>query len=61
MSTSRFGTIVGLVLGTVWALAGFGEAVLVAVLAGIGFVAGLVITGRVDLAEYLGHRHDPDR
>lgn len=58
MSTIRFGTIVGLVLGAIWVFAGFLSAVLVAVLGAIGAVSAAVVTGRVDLAEYLGHQHD---
>lgn len=58
MSTSQLGAVVGLVLGAVWAFAGFWGAVLTGVLAAVGYVVGLVVTGQVDLAEYLGHRHD---
>lgn len=58
MSTIRFGTIVGLILGAIWVFAGFLSAVLVAVLGAIGAVSAAVVTGRVDLAEYLGHQHD---
>lgn len=58
MSTIRFGTIVGLVLGSIWVFAGFLSALLVAVLAAIGAVIAAVVTGRMDLAEYLGHQHD---
>jgi hypothetical protein len=58
MTTIRFGTLVGLVLGAVWVFAGFLSALLVAVLAAIGAVTAAVVTGRVDLAEYLGHQHD---
>lgn len=58
MSTIRFGTIVGLVLGAIWVFAGFLSALLVAVIGAIGAVIAAVVTGRVDLAEYLGHQHD---
>jgi hypothetical protein len=58
MTTIRFGTFVGLVLGAIWVFAGFLSALLVAVLAVIGAVIAAVVTGRVDLAEYLGHQHD---
>ncbi len=58
MTTIRFGTIVGLVLGSIWVFAGFLSALLVAVLAAIGAVIAAVVTGHVDLAEYLGHQHD---
>lgn len=58
MTTIRFGTIVGLALGSIWVFAGFLSALLVAVLAGIGAVIAAVVSGHVDLAEYLGHQHD---
>lgn len=59
MSTvTRFGTAVGLVIGAVWALAGFTGAVLTAVLGAVGYVVALMLQGRVDVTEYLGHRHD---
>lgn len=58
MTTARFGTLVGLAIGAVWVFAGFTSALLVAALAALGFVAALMIEGRVDVTEYLGHRHD---
>lgn len=58
MTTARFGTLVGLAIGAVWVFAGFTSALLVAALAALGFVVGLMIEGRVDVTEYLGHRHD---
>ncbi|MDP8969246.1 MAG: hypothetical protein M3N52_01805 [Actinomycetota bacterium] len=58
MSTTRFGALIGLALGVVWVLAGFVAAALVAVLTAVGYVAALVLEGRLDLAEYLGHRHE---
>lgn len=58
MTTARFGTLVGLAIGAVWVFAGFTSALLVAALAAVGFVAALMIEGRIDVTEYLGHRHD---
>ncbi|MEX0659357.1 MAG: hypothetical protein WD080_09515 [Egibacteraceae bacterium] len=58
MTTARFGTLVGLAIGAVWVFAGFTSALLVAALAAVGFVVALMIEGRVDVTEYLGHRHD---
>ena len=58
MTTIRFGTIVGLVLGSIWVFAGFLSALLVAAIAVGGAVIAAVVTGRLDLAEYLGHEHD---
>jgi hypothetical protein len=59
MTITRFGTIVGLVVGAVWAVAGFTGALLTAGLGAVGFVLALVVEGRVDITEYLGHRHGP--
>lgn len=58
MTTTRFGTFVGLAIGAIWAFAGFGDALLAAALAAVGFLVALIVEGRVDVTEYLGHRHD---
>ena len=58
MTNARFGTIVGLALGAIWVFGGFSGAVLAGVLAAVGFVIGLLVEGRVDVTEYLGHRHE---
>ncbi|MFA9432968.1 DUF2273 domain-containing protein [Egicoccus sp. AB-alg2] len=58
MTAIRFGALVGLVLGSIWVFAGFLSALLVGVLAAAGAVIAAVTTGRVDLAEYLGHQHE---
>jgi hypothetical protein len=57
MTTTRFATVLGLVIGAIWALAGFSGALLTAALAGVGFLVALVLEGRVDITDYLGHRH----
>lgn len=58
MTTTRFATLVGLFLGAIWVFAGFWEAVLVAVIAGLAFLIALIVEGRIDVTDYLGHRHD---
>jgi hypothetical protein len=58
VSTSRFGILLGLVIGGVWAFTGFGGALLTAALATVGFLVALVVEGRVDVTDYLGHHHD---
>lgn len=58
MTITRFGTLLGLAIGVVWVFAGFTGALLAGVAAGVGFVVALMVEGRVDVTEYLGHRHD---
>lgn len=57
MTTLRFGMLVGLVIGAIWALAGWSGALLTAALAAVGALVALVVEGRVDVTEYLGHNH----
>lgn len=59
MTQIQFSVFVGLAIGAVWAFAGFGSAVLVSVLALLGLLVGLVLQGRLDLTDYLGHRSGP--
>ncbi|CAN5820169.1 MAG: DUF2273 domain-containing protein [Euzebyales bacterium] len=58
MTSTRFGALVGLALGAIVVFAGFAEAALVAFLTAVGFVVGLVLDGRLDLTDYLGHRQN---
>lgn len=58
MNTSRFALLVGLVLGIVATFGGFGSFVLVAVLAGVGWVVGRVLEGQLDVAALLGQSRD---
>jgi hypothetical protein len=58
MTASRFGALLGLAFGAIWVFLGFPAAVLVAVTTALGTVVALVLDGRVDLTDYLGHRHD---
>lgn len=57
MTTLRFGMLVGLAIGAVWALTGWRGALLTAALAVVGTLVALVVEGRVDVTEYLGHSH----
>ena len=54
MTSTRFCTIVGLVLGAVWVIAGFWAMLLVAVVALVAFGIGRVLDGRVDLQDWAG-------
>jgi len=58
MSASHIGAIVGLTLGAIWALDEFTGALIAAALALVGYVVGRVVTGELDLTDYLGHRRD---
>lgn len=57
MTTLRFGMLVGLAIGAVWALTGWRGALLTTALAVVGTLVALVVEGRVDVTEYLGHSH----
>ncbi len=50
------GLIVGLVFGWVWIQSGFADAVLVLVTGLIGYYVGAVLTGDLDLADFLARR-----
>ncbi len=54
MRPSFIGLIVGLALGFAAAFGGFGAFLGVAILGLIGFVAGKVAEGQIDLSKYLG-------
>lgn len=58
MTITRFGTLVGLAIGAVWVFAGFTGALLTGAAGAVGFLVALMVEGRVDVTEYLGHRHD---
>lgn len=49
MTASRFATLVGLALGAVWGLGGFGDFVIAAIATAVGFIVGLVLEGRIDV------------
>lgn len=54
MQTSMVGLFVGLLLGIVLVLEGFGEMLIVALFGALGYVAVKVIEGELDLSEYVG-------
>jgi hypothetical protein len=56
MSTTRYATVLGLAIGAVWAFTGFAGAVLAALATAVGFLVGQVVTGHIDVYEYVGRR-----
>lgn len=52
------GLIVGLVFGGVWIFGSFGEAVLILVAGFIGYYAGAILTGEIDLLQVLTRARD---
>ncbi|CAN5795638.1 MAG: DUF2273 domain-containing protein [Geodermatophilaceae bacterium] len=56
MPGTTLGTIVGLVLGLALAFGSFGQMLIVALFAAIGFVVAKVVTGDLDLSPYLSGR-----
>ena len=59
MRPSIIGLFTGLLLGLALVLTSFPEMLVVALFAGIGFVAAKVAAREVDLGRYLGGRGDP--
>lgn len=53
MERTTLGTIVGLILGLALAFGGFGQMLVVALFAVIGFVVAKVAAGELDLSPYL--------
>lgn len=56
MSRTNMGIIVGLFLGLALILGNFGQMLIVALFAIIGFVVAKVIDGDIDVAQYLSGR-----
>jgi hypothetical protein len=56
MTRTNMGIIVGLVLGMALVLGSFGDMLIVALFAVIGFVVAKVIEGDLDLSQYLSGR-----
>lgn len=56
MTRTMLGTVVGLVLGLALAFGTFGQMLIVALFAAIGFVVAKVLDGDIDLSPYLTGR-----
>ena len=56
--TTAIGIVVGLALGLAIAFGNFGDMLIVALFAVIGFVVAKVIDGELDLGSYLSRRRD---
>ncbi len=58
MPVTYFAMLAGLLIGAVWAIDGFGGAVLTAAVGALGYVIALVVGGELDLTQFLGHRSE---
>lgn len=58
MSRSTIGIFVGLLLGLAYVLGSFGDMLIVALFAIIGFVVTKVLDGDIDLSQYLSGRRN---
>ncbi|HEY3672798.1 MAG TPA: DUF2273 domain-containing protein [Acidimicrobiia bacterium] len=56
MTHTALGTIVGLILGLALAFGTFGQMLIVALFAAIGFVVAKVVEGEIDLSSYFSGR-----
>ena len=61
MLPSFIGLLIGIALGFAGAFGGFNAFLIVAILGLVGFVAGKVVEGQIDLTPYLGGRDRSQR
>jgi hypothetical protein len=61
MRASQVGLLLGALLGLALVLEGFGEMLIVALIAAIGWVVARVVEGELDLTEYLSGRRTRTR
>ena len=54
MQTTTVGLFVGLILGLALVLQGFGAMLIVGFVGALGFLTAQVLTGEIDLSDYLG-------
>jgi hypothetical protein len=58
MTRTTLGTVIGLALGLALAFGSFGQMLIVALFAVIGFVVAKVLEGDLDLSSYLPRRRE---
>ena len=56
MTRSTLGTLVGLALGFALAFGSFGQMLIVALFAAVGFVIAKIVDGDLDLSQYVSGR-----
>ena len=56
MTRSTLGTLVGLALGFALAFGSFGQMLIVALFAAVGFVVAKILDGDLDLSQYVSGR-----
>jgi hypothetical protein len=58
MTRTTLGTLIGLALGLALAFGSFGQMLIVALFAAVGFVVAKVLDGDLDLSPYLSRRRN---
>lgn len=58
MTRTTLGIVIGLALGLALAFGSFGQMLIVALFAAIGFIVARVLDGDLDLGSYLSRRRD---
>ncbi|MDX6393181.1 MAG: hypothetical protein QOJ73_4244 [Streptosporangiaceae bacterium] len=58
MTRTTLGTVIGLALGLALAFGSFGQMLIVALFAAIGFIVAKVLEGELDLSPYLSRRRN---
>jgi hypothetical protein len=56
MTRTALGTVIGLALGLALAFGSFGQMLIVALFAAVGFIVAKVLEGDLDLSPYLSRR-----
>ncbi|MGI8695596.1 MAG: hypothetical protein ACR2JQ_02925 [Mycobacteriales bacterium] len=59
MTSTQFGTLIGVALGIAGAVGGFTVFIIALVLGAVGFVAGRAVDGHIDVEAVFGNRRRP--
>ena len=58
MTRTFMGILIGLILGLAFVLGGFGDMLIVALFAAIGYVVAKVLDGELDLSQYVASKRN---